>query len=250
MGGDAEGDLLVGDGEAGSRIVMEQEQIQSQLHLLHPLRCLAELDGEIVQKVVDQDIVDIVASDPFENFLNSDCLEEDNFPVEPSLPSPVETVEEDNFLASADGLGIPASEADYFENFLASVPFEGFESSFASAPFEGLESSLASAAFEGLESSLASDSFEDFESSPAFEPFGDFENFPASVPFEDFESSPAFEPFEDFENSLASVPFEDFESSPASEELLVTEEDCDLAVAGRVGEDVGQPRGQPYQEPQ
>ena len=175
-----------------------------------------------------------MASDPFEDFLNSGCLEEDNFPVEPSLPSPVETVEEDNFLASADGLGIPASEADYFENFLASVPFEGFESSFASAPFEGLESSLAS------------DSFEDFESSPAFEPFGDFENSPASVPFEDFESSPAFEPFEDFENSLASVPFEDFESSPASEELLVTEEDCDLAVAGRVGEDVGQP----YQEPQ
>ena len=227
MEGDAEGDLLaVGDGEAGSRIVMEQEQIQSQLHLLHPLRCLAELDGEIVQKVVDQDIVDIVASDPFENFLNSGCLEEDNFPVEPSLPSPVETVEEDNFLASADGLGIPASEADYFENFLASVPFEGFESSFASAPFEGLESSLAFAAFEGLESSLASDSFEDFESSPAFEPFGDFEN------------------------SLASRPFEDFESFPASEELLVTEEDCDLAVAGRVGEDVGQPRGQPCQEPQ
>ena len=214
MEGDAEGDLLVGDGEAGSRIVMEQEQIQSQLHLLHPLRCLAELDGEIVQKVVDQDIVDIVASDPFEDFLNSGCLEEDNFPVEPSLPSPVETVEEDNFLASADGLGIPASEADYFENFLASVPFEGFESSFASA------------AFEGLESCLASDSLEDFESSPAFEPFGDFENSPASD------------------------SFEDFESSPASEELLVTEEDCALAVAGRVGEDVGQPRGQPCQEPQ
>ena len=215
MEGDVEGDLLaVVDGEAGSRIVMEQEQIQSQLHLLHPLRCLAELDGEIVQKVVDQDIVDIVASDPFEDFLNSGCLEEDNFPVEPSLPSPVETVEEDNFLASADGLGIPASEADYFENFLASVPFEGFESSFASA------------AFEGLESCLASDSLEDFESSPAFEPFGDFENSPASD------------------------SFEDFESSPASEELLVTEEDCALAVAGRVGEDVGQPRGQPCQEPQ